>query len=253
MKDRTRLLELSVPASFKNARPGQFVHVRIENSCDPLLRRPMSIHDAAPGRLKILYEVVGKGTELLSGKNTKATIDILGPLGRGFDVKRLARFKKIYIVAGGMGVAPLLFLAKKLVHSPRSTVHGRPTVLIGARTKGQLLGVKEFKKLGCSVKLATDDGSRGFKGNVTELLNKILLSTVDRGPSTICACGPRAMLAATAQIARRHHVPAEISLEEFMGCGLGACLGCVVRTTAGYRRICHDGPVFDAQEVLWEA
>lgn len=252
IKDRYRLLELSVPTGFKDARPGQFVHVRIENSCDPLLRRPMSIHDVKPRRLKILYEVVGKGTALLSEKKAKSTVDILGPLGRGFDIKRLMRFKTVVIVAGGMGVAPLFFLAKKIKEFPISKSQCQMMVLIGARTKNSILGEKEFKKLGCDVRVATDDGSKGFKGKVTELLDKVLPSTIDYRPSTICACGPKAMLAATAHIARRRHVPAEVSLEEFMGCGLGACLGCVIRTTGGYRRICHDGPVFGAQEIIWE-
>ncbi len=257
LAQRRFLLELEVPKGpFAKSVPGQFVHVRVEDSCDPLLRRPLSIHDIVPSRkgsrslLVVVYEVVGKGTQLLSEKQAGSAVDILGPLGRGFDVKALARAKQIILVAGGMGIAPLYFLAKRLVHGPRSMVHGKPLVLIGARAKGHLVGEKGFKDLGCRVRVATDDGSRGAKGPVTDLLKKEL-SVVD-GDAAVCACGPKPMLAAVAAEARAHCVRAYVSLEEFMGCGLGACLGCVIRTVSGYRRICRDGPVFDAADIVWE-
>jgi len=270
---RRFLLELEVPKrSFTKAVPGQFVHVRIEDSCDPLLRRPLSIHDIIPSRkgsrslLKIVYEVVGKGTELLSEKQAGSPVDILGPLGRGFDVRALARAKRIILVAGGMGVAPLYFLARRLVGSGgRRSEVAKPIVLIGARARDHLVGEKAFKDLRCRVRVATDDGSKGAKGFVTDLLEKELpevdrrVAAVDGRPGAVggcgvavCACGPKPMLAAVSSAARAHGVPAHVSLEEFMGCGLGACLGCAVRTVSGYRRICHDGPVFDAADIAWE-
>lgn len=255
LKDRHLVLELAAPASVQKAVPGQFLHIRVEDSCDPLLRRPLSIHDVSvsPGKKKqakvrILYEVVGKGTELLSQKKPFSSLDILGPLGHGFDLKALSSFETIYVVAGGMGVAPLFFLAKRLLQAHKVRV----IVLIGGRTKEHILREREFKALGCDVRLATDDGSRGFKGRVTELLEKELSSHVPRPTShVICACGPKPMLAALTSLAKKNDIPAYVSLEEFMGCGLGACLGCVIRTTSGYKRICHDGPVFPASEVMW--
>lgn len=265
LKGRYFLLELSLPASVKSAAPGQFLHIRIEDSCDPFLRRPLSIHDVVfnrkkeEGRLKILYETVGKGTQLLSRKKASLELDCLGPLGTGFDLGAILKCDQVYLVAGGMGVAPLFFLAKNLVtKSQGQKVPRKVSVLIGSKTKNNLLCEKEFKKLGCQVHVATEDGSKGFKGRVTDLLQKILLSSnkypvssIQYPVSSICACGPKAMLAVVGEIASMHQLVAQVSLEEFMGCGLGACLGCVIRTTSGYQRICHDGPVFRAHEIIW--
>lgn len=276
LRDKYLLLEFCVPAGFSRPEPGQFLHIRIEDSFDPLLRRPLSIHDAAwqtrskSGQkrpiLKILYKVVGKGTTLLAEKRPLTQIDILGPLGRGFDLKKIGRSRCVYIVAGGMGVAPLFFLARKLREDRRHLPAGKAgktedrkiTVLIGGRNKDHIIREKEFKDLGCDVHVATEDGSKGFKGRVTEFLKGFLPPAADfgclpdkEGAPIICACGPKPMLAAVAGIAQQNRIEAQVSLEEFMGCGLGACLGCVIRTTSGYRRICHDGPVFDASEVIW--
>jgi dihydroorotate dehydrogenase electron transfer subunit len=269
LKGRYFLLELSVPASFKSAAPGQFLHIRIEDSCDPFLRRPLSIHDVVfsrkkeEGRLKILYETVGKGTELLSQKKASLELDCLGPLGTGFDLGAILKCDQVYLVAGGIGVAPLFFLAKKITEIQKlkslpCRQAGKIQILIGAKTKNNLLCEKEFKKLGCEVRVATEDGSKGFRGRVTELLQKILVSSnkypvssIQHLASSICACGPKAMLAVVGEITSMHQVAVQVSLEEFMGCGLGACLGCVIRTTTGYKRICHDGPVFDSQEIIW--
>lgn len=256
LKGHYYLLELSVPPLFEKSAPGQFFHIRVEDSSDPLLRRPLSVHDsyfpraAKTGAIKILYGVVGKGTGLLSEKKPGNVIDCLGPLGTGFDLQKAMAFQNIFIVAGGIGVAPLFFLAKEI------TAHAKTgqkiIVLIGAKTKKDILREKEFKSLGCRVYAATEDGSKGFKGRVTELLRNLLSWPADRGLSTVCACGPKPMLAAVAGIARCHQLPAQVSLEEFMGCGRGACLGCVIKTKSGYKRICRDGPVFDAGEIEWE-
>ena len=258
LKDKYLLLELIVPDSFKTARPGQFLHIRIEDSCDPLLRRPLSIHDLEEDSQKkqwvcrIAYEIVGKGTALLAEKKPLTQIDALGPLGNGFDLKKLEKLQRVYLVAGGMGIAPLYFLAKKLTQRRKTGSGIKTIVLIGAKTKDQLLREKAFKDLGCEVVVATDDGSKGFKGKVTDLLKETLRGEEGHEPGAICACGPKPMLAAVAGIAQHVQLPAQVSLEEFMGCGLGACLGCVIRTTSGFKRICHDGPVFDAQEIIWE-
>jgi dihydroorotate dehydrogenase electron transfer subunit len=123
--------------------------------------------------------------------------------------------------------------------------------LLGAKTKKQILCEKEFKRLGCDVKISTDDGSRGCRGKVTDLLKKFLGAKSYELRVTIYACGPRPMLKEIAAISKRYNIPSQISLEEHMACGIGACLGCVVNTTAGYKRVCRDGPVFDAEEVVW--
>jgi dihydroorotate dehydrogenase electron transfer subunit len=259
IKEKHLLLELVVPRMFERSKPGQFVHIRIEDSADPLLRRPLSIHDiVANGRsghttCKVLYEIVGKGTALLAEKKAFDELDVLGPLGNGFDMKKISKAPEIYLVAGGMGVVPLYYLAKQLVaRSPGHQVTSKIIVLIGGRTKEHVLCEKDFKALGCDVHVATDDGSKGFKGRVTELLKNILPSTIDHRQSTICACGPKPMLAVLAGMGQKMGVPVVVSLEEFMGCGLGACLGCVIHTTSGYKRICHDGPVFNAEDIIWK-
>ncbi|MDD5019813.1 MAG: dihydroorotate dehydrogenase electron transfer subunit [Candidatus Omnitrophica bacterium] len=261
LRDKYLLLELRAPEEFVKPQPGQFLHLRIEDSSDPLLRRPLSVHDAVwPSSktgsrkpvIRVLYEVVGKGTSLLSEKRPLTQVDALGPLGNGFDLGKILRAGQVYIVAGGMGVAPLFFLAKTICESQKAKgKRQKIVVLIGGRNKDHIVREKEFKDLGCEVHVATEDGSKGFKGRVTELLNSFLLKAADSRPPTLCACGPKLMLAAVAGIAQQKGLAAQVSLEEFMGCGLGACLGCVILTTRGYRRICHDGPVFDASEVIW--
>jgi dihydroorotate dehydrogenase electron transfer subunit len=168
-----------------------------------------------------------------------------------------------------MGVAPLVFLAASLralkgrsnlkngiaSAPPRndSLVSVPVLVLIGAKTKAQVLCAKEFKQLGCEVKIATDDGSAGFKGKVTDLLSEVLLKNLrtQELKNSIYACGPQPMLKAIAEIARENKSDSQLSLEEHMACGIGACLGCVVSTRSGYKRVCKDGPVFSGEELIW--
>ena len=243
---------LRIPAIAAQAEAGQFVNIRVNDSAQPLLRRPFSIHRAKGSLIEILYEVVGKGSEILSQRKVGGYLDIIGPLGKGFDCALRTTHDAIpTIVAGGMGVAPLVFLAEKLagVKSQKSKV--KIVVLIGAKTKNQILCEKEFKKLGCEVRIATDDGSRGFKGKVTDLL-KNLLSTMDRRPSTIYSCGPRPLLRVVSELSKSHKIPAQISLEEHLACGIGACLGCVVNTRDGFKRVCKEGPVLNASEIIWD-
>src|SRR3989338_2705559 len=157
----------------KDARPGQFVNIRISDTLDPLLRRPLSIHVVRGSRIEILYEVVGKSTRVLSEKKPGEYLDIIGPLGKGFDLESKPRVS--ILIGGGMGVAPLVFLAERL--SPVAGRRSPVVVLIGAKTKKHIHCEKEFKEFGCEVKISTNDGSRGFKGRVTGLLKKILLTT----------------------------------------------------------------------------
>ncbi|MDD2702477.1 MAG: dihydroorotate dehydrogenase electron transfer subunit [Candidatus Omnitrophica bacterium] len=257
MKRNCFHLEFEAPGIARAALPGQFVMIRSGEGLHPLLRRPFSIHGAGNRRVEVLYEVVGQGTELLSNIKPGELLDVIGPLGNGFSCNSRSVNHGQILVAGGMGAAPLLFLAEKMgeiktsgLHSPVNKGRGRIKVLVGARTKGHVLCEKEFKKCGCDVTIATDDGSRGFKGLVTDLLASIL-STVNRQPSTIFACGPKPMLKAVSGIARKHGLAAQLSLEAHMACGIGACLGCVINTKTGYRRVCKEGPVFDSSDIIW--
>jgi dihydroorotate dehydrogenase electron transfer subunit len=247
------------------SQPGQFVSIKLglDNESGPFLRRPFSIHKIRgqkntclpAGRenkeqIEILYEVVGEATRLLAETRAGEYLDVIGPLGKGFDLQRAkGKGQRAILVAGGMGVAPLVFLAEKL--KERTESRESRTVLIGAKAKKQVLCEKEFRRLGCEVKIATDDGSRGFKGKVTDLL-KYLLCTMHYALSTIYACGPRPMLKAVAELSKEYCIPAQISLEEHMACGFGVCLGCVVKTRDGYQRVCKEGPVFAADKVKWE-
>ncbi|MBP7215667.1 MAG: dihydroorotate dehydrogenase electron transfer subunit [Candidatus Omnitrophica bacterium] len=258
---------LKAPAIAKLAQPGQFINVSVSETAEPLLRRPLGIHRVSGSTIEMLYEVVGQGTRLLSRRAPGEILDIIGPLGNGFTYSTLNTQDAIPIlIAGGMGVAPLVFLAEKLAAFRRQKSKSKILVLLGARTRTHLLCEKEMLELGCIVKVATDDGSKGFKGHVTDLLPEVL-STIDqthpavadrpvprllRGPSTIFACGPHPMLKAVARLAKEAHIPAQVSLEEHMACGIGACLGCVVATRSGMKRVCKEGPVFDAQHILWE-
>src|SRR4030042_2248756 len=222
--------------------PGQFVNIKVSDSIEPLLRRPFGVHRVDGSRLEVLYEALGQGTQILAQKKAGEYLDIIGPLGKGFKYVQGARSPgSIILVAGGMGVAPLLFLAEKF--KKRSTL-----VLIGAKTKLQILCEKEFKALGCEVKVATDEGSLGFKGRVTDLLKKTL-TTIDHRLSAIYACGPKPMLKEITIVSKKYNLPAQISLEEHMACGIGACLGCAANTKHGYQLVCKEGPVFKAEEI----
>ncbi len=245
---------LSAAQLSRAALPGQFINVKISGGCEPLLRRPFSIHRLDGSKAEIIYEVVGKATQILSYKKSGEYLDVIGPLGSGFSFTPQALGPGPHVlVAGGLGVAPLLFLAEKLAHKVHPpAARKKILVLLGARNKNELLREKEFNKLGCVIKAATDDGSKGFKGRVTELL-KCLLSTIDYRLSTIYSCGPKPMLKEVSRISWEYKIPAQISLEEHMSCGIGACMGCVVRTKNGYKRVCKEGPVFDAKEIIWEA
>lgn len=272
----------------KTASPGQFVEIKVSDDIEPLLRRPFSIHRIAhklvssqAHKLKtkkyivILYEVVGKATEILSQRKAGEYLDILGPLGNGFDYHTPYTIHHTPIlVAGGMGTAPLIFLAEKLVTKSQShKVTRKPLALIGGKTKEDILCEKEFRELGYEVKIATDDGSVGFKGYVSNLLEK-MLKTDNRKLTTIYACGPKPMLKEISIISERYHIPAQISLEAHLACGIGACMGCVIKSQKlkvksqndnlksksknqelksefEYKRVCKDGPVFEASQIIW--
>ncbi len=236
------------------ASPGQFLMVKASRGLSPLLRRPFSIHNCAgkDGRIEVLFEVKGPGSGFLSQCPPGSFLEIVGPLGNGFPLPE--KGSDVILVAGGMGAAPLLFLASRLA----AEKSGRRTyALIGACGKHQLCRPAEFTAAGCSVRLSTDDGSCGSPGYVSGLLD-FFLNTRGIVPSAhiVYACGPRPMLQATAFVAGKYGVPGYCSLEAHMACGIGACMGCVIPVRAeggkeSYKRVCHDGPVFPLQEPDW--
>ncbi|MFA5090227.1 MAG: dihydroorotate dehydrogenase electron transfer subunit [Candidatus Omnitrophota bacterium] len=255
--DKCYCLEVRSSPIARSASPGQFLEIKIGPDNTPFLRRPFSIHQINGSVIKVLYEVVGRGTEILSRRRCGEYLDIIGPLGKGFDFSPQGSGPCVSVlVAGGMGAAPLLFLAERLVNCPG--VSERPLVLIGARNKKQVLCEKEFRALGCKVNIATDNGSKGFKGRATDLLKRILSrgkSIRGKGrfmPLAVYSCGPRPMLEAVSGLCRVYRIPAQISLERHMACGIGACMGCAVATTQGLKRACKEGPVFKAGEIIWD-
>jgi dihydroorotate dehydrogenase electron transfer subunit len=239
-------LVLEVPEIAADARPGQFVHVRIAGLEQAALRRPFSIYQAGDGRLSILYKTVGRGTEQLNRLRPGDRLSVMGPLGNGFPLETQGRVP--LLVAGGYGVAPLSFLASRL---PRKGV-----LLVGGRTAADILCTEDFTALGWDVAVATMDGSRGVKGLVTALLDDWLADTAHPA-ALFYACGPDGMLRAVGERALRAGAPGWLSLDKHMVCGVGACLACVQRLrrpdgSTWLARVCRDGPIFEAGEIAWE-
>jgi len=239
-------LVLRAPGIARMVKPGQFAHLRILPMKEALLRRPFSIFQATKDSISILYKAVGKGTEALSRMCHGEQLSVIGPLGHGFSVpKPEGEFP--LLVAGGYGMAALYLLAQC------SPVKG--IVFVGGRSRIDILCEDEFKALGWDVRVATEDGSHGEKGLVT----KPLLAELQRQSNgrKLYACGPTPMLRAVGDIAKSYNVPAEVSMDAHMCCGVGVCLTCVipVKTPQGweYQRSCTEGPVFDSSQILWEA
>jgi dihydroorotate dehydrogenase electron transfer subunit len=222
------------------AKPGQFVQVQTSDTHDPLLRRPLSVHDSSPATLTLLFRHAGRGTELLARKKPGESLNLIGPLGSGFSI---GQQQEAVVVAGGIGAAPLYFLLRQLQESGKKV-----SFFYGARSKHELLLRQEYSCLATEYAEATDDGSAGLHGFVTELAKKAIAEL----DADIYACGPAAMLRQVARLAQEFHRECYVSLEAHMACGVGACLGCVVPvgTEGQYKRVCVDGPVFNAQEVF---
>ena len=226
----------------KFAQPGQFLNVQIETHSDPFLRRPFSFYRVQGAKVELLYEILGRGTELLSQKAKGASLRVLGPLGIPF-TKNLKGRKRV-LVAGGVGVPPLVFLAEQVKQEKKHSV-----LMIGCRSKAEVLPRKELANLKSLVEYATDDGSFGSKGFVTVLL-EVLLQRENPKNLFIQTCGPHAMMAQVIHLAKKYGVEGEASIDERMACGVGACLGCVVETTDGFKTSCVEGPVFSFSNLL---
>ena len=240
------LLRMLAPEIARAAQPGQFVQLRVGpvGSIDPLLARPISIFraHAATGELSFIFKTVGRGTTLLSASEVGTRHTILGPIGNGFHIPPATT--RLALVAGGVGMPPLFFLAETLRHTRPALAQ---TVFYGGRSAADLLCLSDWAALGVRVITATDDGSAGEHGLITApLARAVAAGAVDY----LAACGPRPMLRAVQQLALDAGIPGELSLEARMACGVGACLGCVCGTAAGHRRVCVDGPVFPLAEVL---
>lgn len=226
----------------KDAIAGQFLLVR----CDApgaILKRPFSIHRLEKGKIEILYKIVGKGTLWLSQRNPNEELEILGPCGNGYPLPKRYNNKPLLLVAGGSGVASFPFLIQSL---PSNFPF---VLLIGAKNKQEIIDSKEFHFKQATVKISTEDGSLGEKGLVSRLLEKELANRKDF--ESIYACGPRIMLEKVAKLAFQYKINCFLSLEERMGCGIGACHGCVVNTKQGYQRVCKDGPIFKSDEIIF--
>lgn len=242
------LITLDTPKSLKEPLPGQFYLIEVSKGTDPLLRRPFSLFRKTDNGFQIFYRVRGKGTELLRSLREGTEIEIVGPLGNPYS--RLREGCTPLVMAGGIGMASVFSLIESL--------KGEAVVFYGARNADDLFMIDALKELSRELILCTDDGSLGRPGTVVDALRDFVAESGQR-PLQIFGCGPRGMLAGLARLAMERDIPAEVSLEEHMACGVGACLGCVVkmRTTGFpdtdqlYQRVCKEGPVFNVTEVAW--
>jgi dihydroorotate dehydrogenase electron transfer subunit len=251
------LLSVALHSSFADPQPGQFVMLRISGLSEPFLSRPFSIYSFVRNKqscsIDILYNVVGKGTQILSGIINGTQVEVIGPLGNGFNIEEGK--KNIVFVAGGMGVAPLKHLVTYLNNIEYSTPNSL-FFYLGAQNASAVIGLEELVKYSCSVMVCTDDGSMGEKGLVTQIFQKDLKKYAPED-TIIFSCGPKEMLKSLAKILRGTKFNCQVSLEERMACGVGACLGCAVavkskKGATEYKRVCADGPVFDINKIVWK-
>jgi dihydroorotate dehydrogenase electron transfer subunit len=248
----TYRVRLHSPEMAAAIRPGQFVMLRLPGTSDPLLGRPFALYDTAGDAIDIVYLVVGKMTSRLVDVQSGEELETWGPLGNGFAE---VQARHVGLVAGGIGQTPFLATIRWLLgahgyggEAPRKLA-GRVSLFYGVRTAELAAGVEDFKAAGAEVHLATDDGSLGHKGYVTQLLEQIGM------PDLLLGCGPEPMLHALATLAARRGVPCGVSLETPMACGIGICFSCAVKVKTAdgydYKRCCVDGPIFDAAKVDW--
>ena len=236
------LLVLKPLGASKKPQPGQFYMISVGDSYDPLLKRPFCIFRNISGKLYFIYRIRGKGTKKINQMQKGKVVDILGPMGNGYHFPE--RKNTPLIVIGGVGIASAFSLAEKFSKEAH--------IFYGGRTKDELLMLTELRKITKNIIISTDDGSRGEKGTVVDALKNFLAQR-----SALCAqhflyaCGPSPMLEAVSRLATEKGIKGYISMEENMACGVGACLGCTVKTKKGYKRVCKEGPVFPIEEIVW--
>jgi dihydroorotate dehydrogenase electron transfer subunit len=251
------MLGIYCPPIANQIKPGQFVMLKVSDDTSPLLRRPFSVYKSYPlnhpekrkrGFLFLLYKKVGKGTQRMTTLSKGQKVDLIGPLGNGFSLPPLPSSANCVLIGGGVGIVSLHPLAEALKVRKLS-------VLIGGKTQTDILGVEDFKKLNSSIFIATEDGSLGFEGTVVDLFISKIRKFKRNEEYYIYACGPVPMLKALAGTIKSKKFICQVSLETRMGCGFGACWGCVVRTThpkIPYQRVCQEGPVFRIEDIAWE-
>ena len=238
---------VKAPNIVKNSKPGNFVEIRVTDTTEPFLRRPISIYNLnrEEGILEFIFQVRGKGTDILAKKEVGSQIDIIGPLGYG--TFQYENYQNLAIIGGGIGVFPLYELAKCAKKSNKNV-----STYLGFRNKDFVVLEEEFKNVSDNMVLTTDDGSYSQKGFAIQFLEKDI---EDGKVDSIYACGPLPMLKAVQKLAKEKNIPCQISLEEKMACGIGACLGCAVKTAKSpkdapeYWHVCKAGPVFNSQDV----
>lgn len=240
MTPRYQMISLAVPDEIlAQVCPGQFVNIKVPGCPGVFLRRPISVCDVREGLLVLLIARAGDGTNAICEAVAGSTLDVLLPLGNGFDLDSSLQGQRVLLVGGGVGVAPLLFYGKCL-----KDIGAQPHFLLAARNAGAFVLTDEFERIAPTYYI-TDDGSRGEKGFAAQ--SRILESDYKR----IAVCGPSPMMKTVAAEARRRGISCEVSLENMMACGLGACLCCVEKTVSGHRCVCTDGPVFNTDELTW--
>ena len=248
------LMKVKVAASFETPLPGQFVMIRIAGLNDPFLSRPISIYSFSRKNnfclIELLYRIVGKGTQIMAGLIEGSQMEINGPLGNGFEIGSVG--KNVVFIAGGIGIAPLSLLIENLSRRFPSSLM---TLYFGAQKDTAVVGLDKPQKLCHDMNVCTDDGSLGEKNLVTQAFQKDIKKFLPEHTS-IYACGPRGMLLSLAKILNKSKFICQVSLEERMACGTGACMGCAVaikdeKGALGYQRVCADGPVFNLRDIVW--
>lgn len=253
-------------AVARQAWPGQFIMLQVSDHTDPLLRRPFSLCGTDGETLEILYRVAGRGTSIMTAWKAQQAVHLIGPLGKGFSIPD--GMKTAFLVAGGIGIAPLLFLLQHL--DTQQQVTGKK-IFLGGKTGDDIRVLEDFRPLPADIFIAAEDGAAGFHGLVTDLFTGHIEQHAHQylQQAAIFSCGPLAMAQAVTAIAARYGLACQLSLEATMACGIGACLGCAVKTRpcaaddhAGahergsmafqYKRVCAEGPVFNSRELVWE-
>ena len=243
MGENIYLLGIEIPKNvLKKFQPGQFLKIKINQRMDPLIPRPFTVHAIEENVVYILYQIVGKGTKSLSKLRKGEILEFLGPLGKPFP-----KLKNYVICAGGIGIAGFGFLLQKSVN--KKIFYSPEMIFYGAKTKEELVRLSFLKRFGIPVKISTDDGSKGYKGIVTDMIEE----EFKKDPRTVLACGPKPMLKRVAEIGKKYKAKTYLVMETFLACGTGFCMGCVIPLKRKkHAHLCIDGPTFLAEEIDFE-